>query len=66
MDPSPPAAQVVDAAGALINLRTAIIRYRQPRSLDRFFRCVPGTAGRAAQEGLVPHIALRLPQRPSL
>lgn len=32
--------QVVDACGLLINLRTAIIRYRQPRSLDRFFRCV--------------------------
>lgn len=31
--------RVVDACGVLINLRTAIIRYRQPRSLDRFYRC---------------------------
>ncbi|PSC67685.1 paladin isoform X1 [Micractinium conductrix] len=30
--------EVIDACGLLINLRTAIIRYRQPRSLDRFFR----------------------------
>ncbi|KAL4440251.1 hypothetical protein ABPG75_003252 [Micractinium tetrahymenae] len=30
--------EVVDACGVLINLRTAIIRYRQPRSFDRFFR----------------------------
>ncbi|EFN52818.1 hypothetical protein CHLNCDRAFT_26452 [Chlorella variabilis] len=30
--------RVVDACGVLINLRTAIIRYRQPRSLDRFYR----------------------------
>ncbi|KAL6785014.1 hypothetical protein ACKKBG_A02080 [Auxenochlorella protothecoides x Auxenochlorella symbiontica] len=28
----------VDAAGALINLRTTIMRYRRPKSLERFYR----------------------------
>lgn len=31
--------QVVDRAGALVNLRTAISRYRKPRRRFRFFRC---------------------------
>lgn len=39
LPPPPPFLQVVDACGVLINLRTAVLRYRQPRSLDRFFRC---------------------------
>ncbi len=30
--------QVVDRAGALVNLRTAISRYRKPRRRFRFFR----------------------------
>ena len=29
---------VVDACGVLINLRTAIMRYRRPKTADRFFR----------------------------
>lgn len=29
---------VVDACGVLINLRTAIMRYRKPKSLEKFFR----------------------------
>jgi hypothetical protein len=30
--------RVVDQCGALINLRTAIMRYRKPRNHFRFFR----------------------------
>ena len=30
--------EVVDACGVLINLRTAIMRYRKPRSHGKFFR----------------------------
>ena len=30
--------KVVDQCGALINLRTAILRYRKPRNHFRFFR----------------------------
>ena len=30
--------QVIDRAGALVNLRTAISRYRKPRRRFRFFR----------------------------
>ena len=30
--------QVVDACGALINLRTAIMRYRKPKKLNKFYR----------------------------
>lgn len=32
--------QVIDACGVLINLRTAIMRYRKPKTLDKFFRWV--------------------------
>lgn len=31
---------VIDACGLLVNLRTAIMRYRKPKSVDTFFRCV--------------------------
>lgn len=33
-----PLVQVIDACGVLINLRTAIMRYRKPKTLDKFFR----------------------------
>jgi hypothetical protein len=29
---------VIDVCGVLINLRTAIMRYRKPKTLDKFFR----------------------------
>lgn len=43
-----PFLQVIDVVGVLINLRTAIMRYRKPKTLDKFFRCAPqhSTAGR--------------------
>lgn len=44
-------AQVINACGLLINLRTAIIRYRQPRSLDRFFRWGVGMVGPQGRSG---------------
>jgi len=31
--------ETLDLAGALVNLRTAISRYRKPRRRFRFFRC---------------------------
>lgn len=30
--------QVIDACGVLVNLRTAIMRYRLPKTMDKFFR----------------------------
>lgn len=38
----------VDKCGAVINLRTAIMRYRKPRGSFRFYRCCQrGAAARA-------------------
>lgn len=33
--------KVIDRCGSLVNLRTAIMRYRKPRRWFRFYRCAP-------------------------
>ena len=42
--------QVIDRAGALVNLRTAISRYRKPRRRFRFFRCLPHISSTIASQ----------------
>eukprot|EP00887_Chlorella_sp_A99_P002448 scaffold10.g2448.t1 len=43
--------QVVDVCGLVINLRTSIMRYRKPKSVDKFFRAELHTRHSAFQRG---------------
>lgn len=37
--------KVIDRCGSLVNLRTAIMRYRKPRRWFRFYRCCAAVQG---------------------
>lgn len=50
-----PRPQVLDVCGLLINLRTAIMRYRKPKTLDKFFRWGQRVVGQL-EGARVPHV----------